>query len=224
MKCARYEIRYVSIARNEAIDPQIKARVIQHAQNCDRCRQFLADQSALTSVLKSFAADSSSTAAIEPVPGLLNAYHQSMTGNPVKTQVPLTRRAWLGAAAVIFLIAAAALVAYPRLNRHRSAGDDAKTVQSGPNKTMQAENAGGASGVTNAEDGEEKIKSAFIPLLHGDVHSDSLEVVRVRLSRSTLQQFGLPMNPERADEPIDADVVLGEDGLPQAIRFIQNQR
>jgi hypothetical protein len=45
-------------------------------------------------------------------------------------------------------------------------------------------------------------------------------VVRVELPRSALVSFGLPMNMERADERIKADVVLGNDGLARAIRFV----
>jgi hypothetical protein len=45
-------------------------------------------------------------------------------------------------------------------------------------------------------------------------------VVRVELPRSALVSFGLPMNMERADERIKADVLLGNDGLARAIRFV----
>jgi len=47
------------------------------------------------------------------------------------------------------------------------------------------------------------------------------QVIRVELPRSALISFGLPMNEERSREPIKADVVLGEDGLARAIRFVQ---
>ena len=38
-------------------------------------------------------------------------------------------------------------------------------------------------------------------------------VVRVRLPRAALAAFGLPVNEQQAEQPIRADVVLGEDGL-----------
>ncbi|MSV29631.1 MAG: hypothetical protein EXQ52_12935 [Bryobacterales bacterium] len=50
---------------------------------------------------------------------------------------------------------------------------------------------------------------------------DRGRLVRVRLPRSSLRAFGLPMNEERAFETVKADVVLGEDGLARAIRFVQ---
>ena len=50
---------------------------------------------------------------------------------------------------------------------------------------------------------------------------DHGRLVRVRLPRSSLRAFGLPMNEERAFETVKAEVVLGEDGLVRAIRFVQ---
>ena len=46
-------------------------------------------------------------------------------------------------------------------------------------------------------------------------------VIRVRLPRSTMASFGLPVNEARAGEMVSADVLLGEDGLARAVRFIQ---
>ena len=46
-------------------------------------------------------------------------------------------------------------------------------------------------------------------------------VVRVRLPRSAMRMVGLPVNEERMSEHIQADVVLGQDGLMRAVRFLQ---
>lgn len=72
---------------------------------------------------------------------------------------------------------------------------------------------------TRAED----IATDFIPLTYGaDLNSlDSGRVVRVELPRTAMARFGLPVNAERAAEPVQADVLLGDDGLAQAIRFIR---
>jgi hypothetical protein len=50
---------------------------------------------------------------------------------------------------------------------------------------------------------------------------DRGEVVRVRLPRQSLRQFGIPVNPERLLERVPADVLVGEDGIPRGIRFIR---
>ena len=47
------------------------------------------------------------------------------------------------------------------------------------------------------------------------------QVFRVRMPRQALRQLGLPMNEERIFERIPADVLLGEDGIPRAIRIVR---
>jgi hypothetical protein len=68
-----------------------------------------------------------------------------------------------------------------------------------------------------------EIATDFMPLVEGGNLSlmDSAQIVRVELPRSALISFGLPMNMERADERIKADVLLGNDGLARAIRFVR---
>ena len=45
-------------------------------------------------------------------------------------------------------------------------------------------------------------------------------IVRVRLPKSTLSGFGVPVNPDRWNESIPADVLLAEDGSMRAVRFV----
>jgi hypothetical protein len=66
-----------------------------------------------------------------------------------------------------------------------------------------------------------EIATDFIPVSGSELMPlDEGLVVRIELPRSALVSFGLPMNIERADERIKADVVLGNDGLARAIRFV----
>ena len=68
-----------------------------------------------------------------------------------------------------------------------------------------------------------EIATDFIPLVQGDSLNlmESGHLVRVELPRSALVSFGLPMNMERADQRVKADVVVGNDGLARAIRFVR---
>jgi hypothetical protein len=50
---------------------------------------------------------------------------------------------------------------------------------------------------------------------------DSLQVVRIELPGSALSDVGLPVDPEAVIEPVKADVVLGQDGVARAIRFVR---
>jgi hypothetical protein len=45
-------------------------------------------------------------------------------------------------------------------------------------------------------------------------------VLRVQLPRASLATFGIPVRPDRWNETVRADVVLGEDGTVRAVRFV----
>jgi hypothetical protein len=67
-----------------------------------------------------------------------------------------------------------------------------------------------------------EIATEFFPLNRGGIDPlDSAQVVRVELPRSAMMSFGLPINMDRADERIKADVVVGNDGMARAIRFVR---
>lgn len=68
-----------------------------------------------------------------------------------------------------------------------------------------------------------ELATEFLPLLEpGSLAAiESGHVVRVRLPRSSLTALGLPMNQDRAGESVTADVLLGEDGVARAIRFVR---
>ena len=72
--------------------------------------------------------------------------------------------------------------------------------------------------------GEAESVTEFIPLLAGAPAAQPLEsgqLVRVQLPRAALASLGLPLNAERGNEPVKADVLLGNDGLARAIRFVR---
>jgi hypothetical protein len=50
---------------------------------------------------------------------------------------------------------------------------------------------------------------------------DAVQVVRVTLPRSAMRSVGLPVNEERLYERVPADVVLGQDGIARAVRFVK---
>lgn len=68
-----------------------------------------------------------------------------------------------------------------------------------------------------------EIATDFVPL--GDMNAamlqDGGQIVRVKLHRSALVKFGIPVNMERYNENVKADVLIGVDGLARAIRFVQ---
>jgi hypothetical protein len=74
-----------------------------------------------------------------------------------------------------------------------------------------------------ANQAEAEIVTDFMPLTYGAAlnPNEGGQLVRVELPRSALASLGLPMNVERSDERVKADVLLGHDGLARAIRFVR---
>jgi hypothetical protein len=68
-----------------------------------------------------------------------------------------------------------------------------------------------------------EVATDFMPLgfVNASNFQDGGHIVRVELSRSALVSFGLPVNMDRFNEKVKADVWFGVDGLAHAIRFVQ---
>lgn len=80
----------------------------------------------------------------------------------------------------------------------------------------------GAGGAVKSNEGERVTE--FISLVAGAPAATPLEggqLVRVQLPRAALASLGLPLNVERENESVKADVLLGNDGLARAIRFVR---
>ena len=84
-----------------------------------------------------------------------------------------------------------------------------------------------ANGATVAADSQNheknsEIATGFFPLSYGGTPNlqEGGQLWRVELPRAAVARFGLPVNIERASERVKADVLVGVDGLAQAIRFI----
>jgi len=68
-----------------------------------------------------------------------------------------------------------------------------------------------------------EIATDFLPMSYGSTANlqDGGQMVRVELPRSAMASFGFPVNMDRANEKVKADVLLGVDGLAHAIRFVR---
>src|SRR5579872_970575 len=69
----------------------------------------------------------------------------------------------------------------------------------------------------------EDSNSDFVPLPYGETLSadDSGLVVRVSLTRSALGSLGYPVDEVHGGDLVQADLLVGEDGLPRAVRLVQ---
>ncbi|HYG08643.1 MAG TPA: hypothetical protein VD835_01590 [Pyrinomonadaceae bacterium] len=111
-----------------------------------------------------------------------------------------------------------ARAATPRIIASAQVIDGGRAIFAPGEEELAANQTGGALKPAEAESVTE-----FIPLVTGVPGATPLEggqLVRVQIPRAALASLGLPLNAERGNEPIKADVLLGNDGLARAIRFV----
>ena len=65
----------------------------------------------------------------------------------------------------------------------------------------------------------------FIPLPNAArlAENDEVNLVRVEVPRSAMIALGIEVNPEQAAELVQADVMLGPDGIARAVRFVESE-
>ena len=67
----------------------------------------------------------------------------------------------------------------------------------------------------------EEIVTEFFPLMDPAPPFQRGQLLRVELPASAMQMVGLPVREEGLSDPVQADVLVGEEGLPRAIRFVK---
>jgi hypothetical protein len=75
-----------------------------------------------------------------------------------------------------------------------------------------------------SEPDEDEYATEFVPVPYADDPA-ALEggaIVRVTLPRSALPSFGLPITESDGTDTVFADLVVSEDGTPQAIRLVSD--
>ena len=64
----------------------------------------------------------------------------------------------------------------------------------------------------------------FFPLLDVAPPFERGELVRVMVPASTMRKVGLPVNQDHLADPVYADVLVGQEGLARAIRFVSYEQ
>lgn len=195
MRCEAFEAIVTDLSRPEALDQETRAGALAHAARCPRCSRTLAAAKALSAELEELAAQ---TAAAEPPRRLEHALRAAARQRKSAPRITWSR---IGAAAAV--LAVMALLAAGYLRHARPAGPAPATSAT-------------ATDATRAGD--------YIPLGYGEAsESDVVLVVRVKLPAAMLTGLGWAGDAGTGGgtELLQADVVLGQDGVARAIRFVE---
>jgi hypothetical protein len=111
----------------------------------------------------------------------------------------------------------------PRIASPARAPRKAATIASPPAPAVREKPAEERPVVGTPQEASVTIQDAaeFVALDYGDTLADveSVHVVRVQLPPTALTALGWPMS-EEADLPVNADLLVGHDGVARAIRFV----
>jgi hypothetical protein len=69
----------------------------------------------------------------------------------------------------------------------------------------------------------QEIVTDFFPLMDPAPPFERGQLLRIELPASAMQMVGLPVHEQRLADRVQADVLVGEEGLPRAIRFVKFQ-
>jgi hypothetical protein len=249
MNCQKFESVVSELARGQMMAADQRGEALAHSDACEDCAGRLRDEEMLTRGLQSLTAKMDmleAPAAVEA--NLLEAFRARSIVVPTATR-PLRSHYWLVAVAAMLLIAISVFV-FRWSTRPVAAPQNAGNQQEPQRKSEVVEtpapqlaqdfvnddvvpqrqqqkrirpvshrraNPQVANHVTN------EIATDFIPLSYMSATNlqDGGQIVRVQLPRSALANFGLPVNMDRYNEKVKADVLFGVDGMAHAIRFVQ---
>lgn len=222
MNCTEFRNLIQDLAREDASAGAVVADALAHAESCRACDALLREAEQLTASLHSLAARHRFDAAPPRVEvALLQALRQQRAPAPGLLRIG----GWLAVSAVG--LAAAALLAI-LLTGYRPgiSPAPARTPESAPRQTNRPSVPPRATWADYAVDGEteEQAAASYIPLA-ADFDPSWLEggaIVRVVLSRPALESMGVPVNAD-GDGQMVADMVVSDDGTPEAIRVVDWQ-
>lgn len=217
MNCAEFEKIVHELAREDARETLGEATTVMarfHAETCEACGARLAEARALALALKDFAEDSAQMEAPVHMEERLAGAFREHHWNVKRTRNRASRLRWQWAEWLTLAAAAAALVAVGSWNSLRGHVSVPPNVVSPLSPTVDGT---ASAGMTEDFGGD------FVPVPYGESMSpdDSGLVVRISMTRGALGSLGYPVDEGQAGEVVQADVLVGEDGLPRAVRLVQ---
>jgi hypothetical protein len=211
MSCMQFEEIVHDLDRPGTHALLLREKALAHAESCANCAQLLTETESLDQALHSIATtegEQEAPAWIESA--LLREFRVAKAGT--NDSISGRRFAALGIAAVLLLAAGLSVRSFTPRPKGTPATGGAQANASPAGTASQ-----GVQGVETASD--------FIALPYAD-DPDGVEggtVVRVELSGPALASLGMPVSLTGSSASISADLLVSDDGTPQAIRLVSQE-
>jgi len=248
MFCHDFEKIAGDLSAGRLMEAAKRERALRHASECSACALRLNAERTLEAGLRALAEDAEKGEAPPHLKlALRAAFDRQVKAAPVTVPPPSRSRnlalRWAAAAALVLLAVAVALLsrsAPPNLNKDdmSSEGIPAPREQA-PRGAIEPRNQGRKIEPHVAKNISTKPRAAtvagvardnetvtdYIPLtyLADATAMESGMVLRVELPPSALIAMGLQAPADQTDSRIKADVVLSDDGVARAVRFVRQE-
>jgi hypothetical protein len=220
MNCEQVEAIVLDLERGENPDSMERAAALAHLSHCPRCAALQESWQAAKEELRVLGEETLEACAPARVEMRLRQEFRMKHRTVVARRTGIAT-AWVLAAAAV-VVGAVSLWNWQQARRIVAPkGDEAtqSTLVAGnaaaPSQGLSNNTAGLASG---DDSGDFTVVPGAVP-----DETDEASILRVRMQRSSLGALGLPVNEERAGEWIQVDLLVGNDGLPQAVRLAQEE-
>ncbi len=247
MNCQDFEITILGMARSQLLDASARRQTLAHIAECAACADRLAEQQALTAAVNATAKNLRYEEASAHVEQSLRAAFRKQSkvptvfrSTPIRTQQS-SKRIFATVAAIVLLIFLASLI-----RQWSTGGSNQKLAEAQPTPTTPSKNDLSQKYPPTPSEQKfvrhvgserrhvrrpfpkattelEEAITGFIALSNESqlVPLESGQVLRVELPTSTLISMGLPITAEDVSKPILADLLVGQDGMARAIRFVR---
>jgi hypothetical protein len=240
--CQELEIDLLAVARRESISAEVKKIVLEHTEDCLSCSQKLASERVLTEELAALKqADTKQVLVPHRLElALLQEFRRTMATVPAKNRRGARRWRITVAAAVAAIVALVAMAGRSRMKpvpKLITSSPQIATLSPpslpekepiAPQKTTRTTTVAPVRPFrpprvavhTAQQAGKEDSDFFVFPYAPALEEHESAEIYRVRMPRATLTGLGLPPGG-RLDESVEADLVIGPDGVARGIRLIR---
>lgn len=248
MNCQEFERTIIDLGSDHLRESPTPVRALAHAESCARCAARLNRERRMTAGLQAVAVEEGAINAPERIRSALRAafdeQQAAATSPAVLPWFARHRPLWGMAAAAMLLLSAVITALWMREQGTKVDDKQADVInnpapQNPPEKPPEAlADAQRASGIHLSKVGRppaRRVRRRTFPVKETDDGAGELfpltfvaksgptefiQTVRIEISRSTLLSMGVPVNMDRGEGLIKADVLIGEDGVARAVRII----
>ena len=244
MKCHSLRDAIVEMARGEHARPGTRGAIESHLKHCAACAALLKRERRLSQGLRALSAAAPAAPSEALSRRLLDAFAERQLAQPAVARGAsrIGGNAWLRVAAAVLVAAGGVLLWSVTSNKPESDKPrDASTAVAEsrtpdamlpPSSVQPAANVPRESATTPASQPPRRSRQRALPAVVRPVgfvalpgaaglpDFESGEIVRIEIPLTSLPTYGIEILPDAQGSPVEADLLVGQDGQARAIRLV----